>query len=129
MLGVPYDTTLFISASLKEVVITLVQAVSLVILIIFIFLQDWRATLIPAIAIPVALIGAMIGLKAMGFELNTLTLFACTLATGLVVDDAIVVGENVYFYRQSGLGWFEAAVRGAREIAIPSAYRSRPGRD
>jgi HAE1 family hydrophobic/amphiphilic exporter-1 len=113
---VPYDTTLFISASLKEVVITLVQAVSLVILIIFIFLQDWRATLIPAIAIPVALIGAMIGLKAMGFELNTLTLFACTLATGLVVDDAIVIVEAVSLKIQQGMRARQAALDAMQEL-------------
>ncbi len=113
---VPYDTTLFVSASLKEVVITLAQAVGLVILIIFIFLQDWRATLIPAIAIPVALIGAMIGLKAMGFELNTLTLFACTLATGLVVDDAIVIVEAISLKIEQGMKARQAALDAMQEL-------------
>ncbi|MGB3536213.1 MAG: efflux RND transporter permease subunit [Microcoleaceae cyanobacterium] len=113
---VPYDTTLFVSASLKEVVTTLIQAVALVVLIIFIFLQDWRATLIPAIAIPVALIGSMIGLKVMGFELNTLTLFACTLATGLVVDDAIVIVEAISLKIEQGMKARQAALDAMQEL-------------
>jgi hydrophobe/amphiphile efflux-1 (HAE1) family protein len=113
---IPYDTTLFVSASLKEVVTTLAQAVGLVILIIFIFLQDWRATLIPAIAIPVALIGSMIGLQALGFELNTLTLFACTLATGLVVDDAIVIVEAISLKIEQGMKARQAALDAMQEL-------------
>ena len=113
---IPYDTTLFVSASLKEVVMTLAQAVGLVILIIFIFLQDWRATLIPAIAIPVALIGSMIGLQALGFELNTLTLFACTLATGLVVDDAIVIVEAISLKIEQGMKARQAALDAMQEL-------------
>ncbi|MGF1492133.1 MAG: efflux RND transporter permease subunit [Microcoleaceae cyanobacterium] len=113
---IPYDTTLFITASLKEVVITLVQAVGLVILILFIFLQNWRATVVPAIAIPVALIGAMIGLAVMGFELNTLTLFACTLATGLVVDDAIVIVEAISLKIDQGMKARQAALDAMQEL-------------
>lgn len=113
---VAYDTTLFVSASLKEVVMTLLQAISLVILIIFIFLQDWRATLIPAVAIPVALIGAMAGLKIMGFELNTLTLFACTLASGLVVDDAIVIVEAISSKIEQGMKARQAALDSMQEL-------------
>ncbi|MEM1366464.1 MAG: efflux RND transporter permease subunit [Cyanobacteria bacterium P01_H01_bin.15] len=93
--AIAFDTTLFVSSSIKEVVISLVQAIALVVLIIFVFLQDWRTTLIPAIAIPVSMIGAMAGLMALGFELNNMTLFGCVLATGLVVDDGIVVVEAV----------------------------------
>jgi hydrophobe/amphiphile efflux-1 (HAE1) family protein len=89
------DNTEFIDAALKDLVITLLQAIALVILVIFIFLQDWRTTIIPSVAIPVALIGSMIALKALGFTLNQLTLFACVLATGLVVDDGIVIVESV----------------------------------
>lgn len=96
--------------SLREVLITLLQAVGLVVLIIFIFLQDWRATLIPAIAIPVALIGAMAGLKILNFEINTLTLFACTLASGLVVDDAIVIVEAVSSKIEQGMKARQAAL-------------------
>ncbi|MGB3403703.1 MAG: efflux RND transporter permease subunit [Microcoleaceae cyanobacterium] len=113
---IPYDTTLFVSASLKEVVTTLAQAIGLVILIIFVFLQDWRATLIPAIAIPVALIGSMIGLQALGFELNTLTLFACTLATGLVVDDAIVIVEAISLKIEQGMKARQAALDAMQEL-------------
>lgn len=89
------DNTEFIDAALKDLVVTLLQAIALVVLVIFIFLQDWRTTIIPSVAIPVALIGAMIALKALGFTLNQLTLFACVLATGLVVDDGIVIVESV----------------------------------
>ncbi|MGD1714149.1 efflux RND transporter permease subunit [Dapis sp. BLCC M172] len=113
---IAYDTTLFVTVSLQEVVITLFQAVSLVVLIIFIFLQDWRATLVPAIAIPVALIGAMAGLKIAGFELNTLTLFACTLASGLVVDDAIVIVESVSTKIEQGMKARQAALDSMEEL-------------
>ncbi|MEA3411943.1 MAG: multidrug efflux RND transporter permease subunit [Pseudomonadota bacterium] len=90
-----YDTTRFVRASIREVVITLLEAVALVFLVIFVFLRDWRATLIPAITIPVSLIGTFALLKLMGFSVNTFTLFGLVLAVGLVVDDAIVVVENV----------------------------------
>lgn len=93
--AIVYDTTEFIQVSIKEVFITLLQAIALVILVIFIFLQDWRTTVIPAIAIPVALIGALGFAFAFGFSLNSLTLFGLILATGLVVDDAIVIVEAV----------------------------------
>ena len=93
--AVAFDTTTFVSASLKDVVVTLLTAVALVILILFIFLQDWRTTLVPAVAIPVSLIGTFIFTRLFGFSLNTLTLFGLTLATGIVVDDAIVVVEVI----------------------------------
>ncbi|MEB3312865.1 MAG: efflux RND transporter permease subunit [Cyanobacteriota bacterium] len=90
-----FDTTDFVKVSLREVVVTLVQAIALVLLILFAFLQSWRATVIPAIAIPVSLIGAMGFLLLFGFSINSLTLFGCILATGLVVDDAIVIVEAI----------------------------------
>ena len=92
---VAFDTTSFIEAGTEEVIISLLIAIALVIVIIYLFLQNWRATLIPAIAIPVSLIGTFIFIKLLNFNINTLTLFGLTLATGLVVDDAIVVVEDV----------------------------------
>jgi HAE1 family hydrophobic/amphiphilic exporter-1/multidrug efflux pump len=92
---IPFDTTRFVSASIKEVVTTLAEAALLVVLVVFVFLQSWRATLIPMIAVPVSLIGTFAGLWLFGFSINTLTLFAMVLAIGIVVDDAIVVLENV----------------------------------
>ncbi|HTN35249.1 MAG TPA: efflux RND transporter permease subunit, partial [Marinobacter sp.] len=93
--GVLFDSTKFISQSIREVVITLVQAIALVILVVFLFLQNWRATLVPAIAIPVSLIGTFAIMAVMGYSINIITLFGLVLAIGIVVDDAIVVVENV----------------------------------
>lgn len=92
---IPFDTTKFVDASIHEVVVTLLEAMVLVGLVVFLFLQNWRATLIPLIAVPVSLIGTFAGLWMFGFSINTLTLFAMVLAIGIVVDDAIVVLENV----------------------------------
>jgi HAE1 family hydrophobic/amphiphilic exporter-1 len=92
---VAFDTTTFVEASLAEVVKTLLEAIALVVLVIYIFLQDWRTTLIPVIVIPLTLIGTFAFIKAFGFSINTLTMFGLTLATGLVVDDAIIVVENI----------------------------------
>ncbi|MDR3322632.1 MAG: multidrug efflux RND transporter permease subunit [Zoogloeaceae bacterium] len=92
---VPFDTTRFITASIGEVKSTLIEALLLVIAVVYIFLQSWRATLIPMIAVPISLIGTFAGLWLFGFSINTLTLFAMVLAIGIVVDDAIVVLENV----------------------------------
>lgn len=110
------DNTLFINASLHDLVISLVEAIGLVVLIIFLFLQDWRTTLIPAIAIPVSLMGAMIGLQAFGFTLNQLTLFACVLATGLVVDDGIVIVEAVSEKLAQGMRPVQAALDSMEEL-------------
>ncbi|HVS88036.1 MAG TPA: efflux RND transporter permease subunit [Candidatus Acidoferrum sp.] len=93
--AIAFDTTTVIGESIRDVLITLLQAICLVIIVIYLFLQDWRSTFIPAITIPVSLIGTFIFVKLLGFSINTLTLFGITLATGLVVDDAIVVIENV----------------------------------
>ncbi len=90
-----FDTTAFVEESLTRVVWTLIQAVGLVVLVIFIFLQDWRTTIIPAITIPIALIGTFAFVKVFNFSINSLTLFGLTLATGMVVDDAIVVVEDI----------------------------------
>jgi HAE1 family hydrophobic/amphiphilic exporter-1 len=101
--AVAFDTTTVIGESIKEVLYTLLEAIGLVVLVIFVFLQDWRTTLIPAITIPVSLIGTFAFVKLLGFSINTLTLFGLTLATGLVVDDAIVVIENVERHISEGL--------------------------
>jgi HAE1 family hydrophobic/amphiphilic exporter-1 len=92
---VAFETTSVISESIHEVLMTLFEAIALVIIVMFVFLQDWRSTLIPAITIPVSLVGTFAFVKLFGFSINTLTLFGITLATGLVVDDAIVVIENI----------------------------------
>src|SRR5256884_1069290 len=92
---VAFDTTDVVGESIKDVLTTLIEAIILVILVIFVFLQDWRSTIIPAVTIPVSLIGTFAFVKLLGFSINTLTLFGITLATGLVVDDAIVVIENI----------------------------------
>ena len=92
---IPFDTTRFVSASISEVTKTLAEAALLVIAVVYVFLQSWRATLIPMVAVPISLIGTFAGLWLFGFSINTLTLFAMVLAIGIVVDDAIVVLENV----------------------------------
>ncbi len=99
---IPYNTTKFIEISIKEVVKTLMEAMVLVILVVFLFLQSWRATLIPAVAVPVSLIGTFAGLAALDFSINTLTLFGMVLAIGIVVDDAIIVVENVERHMTKG---------------------------
>ncbi len=111
------DTTEFVQVSMEEVIITLVQAILLVVLIIFIFLQDWRTMIIPAIAIPVSLIGAFIFLNIFGFQINTLTLFAMVLSTGLVVDDAIVVVEAIATKVERGMKPRIAAVDTMNELS------------
>ena len=110
------DTTEFVQVSMTEVVKTLVQAILLVVLIIFIFLQDWRTTIIPAIAIPVSLIGAFTFLNIFGFQINTLTLFAMVLSTGLVVDDGIVVVEAIATKVERGMKPHIAAIDTMNEL-------------
>lgn len=111
------DATQIVTDSVKEVLITLFSAILLVIGVIYLFLQDWRTTLIPAITIPVSLIGTFAFLKIFGFSINTLTLFGITLATGLVVDDSIVVIENIErFIKEKGMPPAIAAVEGMKEI-------------
>ncbi len=115
--SIVYDTTEFIQVSIKEVLITLLQAIGLVILVIFIFLQDWRTTVIPAVAIPVALVGALGFAFAFGFSLNSLTLFGLILATGLVVDDAIVIVEAVTTKIGEGMTPKQASISVMEEIS------------
>ncbi len=116
---IPYDTTRFINNSLKELVLTLLIALGLVIFVVYIFIQDWRATLIPALAIPVSLIGTFALLLALGYSINTLSLFALVLAIGIVVDDAIVVVENVQRHMQEGLSPKEASKKAMTEVSGP----------
>jgi len=106
-----WDSTEVVDESIREVLKTLIAAVTIVILVIFLFLQTWRSTLIPAITIPVSLIGTFLFIKLFGFSINTLTLFGITLATGLVVDDAIVVIENVERHIQEGIADARRATR------------------
>lgn len=118
--GMIYDTTTYVEVSIKEVVITLLEATLLVILVVFIFLQSWRATLIPAVAVPISLIGTFAGMYALGFSVNTLTLFGMVLSIGIVVDDAIVVVENVDRHiRQGGLSPKAAAKKAMTEVTGP----------
>ena len=115
-----YDTTNFINRSIEEVVVTLIQAVGLVILVVFLFLQNWRATLIPSLAIPISLIGTFAVMAAMGYSINLITLFGLVLAIGIVVDDAIVVIENVErIMKVEGLGPREAAVKTMNQVTGP----------
>ena len=114
---IPYDTTLFVSASIKEVLTTIVEAALIVLAVVFVFLQTWRATLIPMLAVPVSLIGTFAGLYVLGFSINTLTLFAMVLSIGIVVDDAIVVLENVErLMREKAMAPMAAALEAMREV-------------
>ena len=114
----PYDTTPFVELSIEQVIETLIEAVVLVFLVMFLFLQNWRATLIPTIAVPVVLLGTFAVLYAAGFSINTLTLFGMVLAIGLLVDDAIVVVENVErLITTEGLTPLEAARKSMDEIS------------
>mgnify|MGYP003630073466 CR=1 FL=1 len=114
---VPYDSTPFISASIKEVLITLSVAMLLVFLVMFVFLQSWRATIIPTIVVPIALAGACMGLWLFGFSINLLSLFAMILAIGTLVDDAIVVVENVErLMEEEGLSPYKATVKAMDQV-------------
>ncbi|WP_263770006.1 efflux RND transporter permease subunit [Propionivibrio soli] len=115
---IPFDTTKFVKASITEVVHTLVEALVMVAVVVFIFLQNWRATLIPLVAVPVSLVGTFAGLWVFGFSINTLTLFAMVLAIGIVVDDAIVVLENVErLMREQKMQPRAAAIEAMREVS------------
>jgi multidrug efflux pump len=117
--AIAYDATKFIDASIAEVQKTLIEAAGIVVVVIFLFLGNLRSTLIPIVTIPLSLVGVMIALMALGYSLNLLTLLALVLAIGLVVDDAIVVVENIHRHIEEGLPPREAALVGAREIAVP----------
>ncbi len=117
---VPFNTTMFVEESIKEVYVTLFQAGLLVFLVIFVFLQDWRATLVPSIAIPVSLIGTFSVMAALGFSINMLTLFGLVLVIGIVVDDSIVVVENtVRHIDESGMSSKDAALLAMEEVSGP----------
>jgi multidrug efflux pump len=117
--AIAYDATKFINASISEVQKTLLEAAGIVIVVIFLFLGNLRSTVIPIVTIPLSLIGVMFALLALGYSINLLTLLALVLAIGLVVDDAIVVVENIYRHIEEGMQPREAALTGAREIAVP----------
>jgi hydrophobic/amphiphilic exporter-1 (mainly G- bacteria), HAE1 family len=116
---VALDTTKSINEGIKEIVITLLEALALVILVVFVFLQGWRATLIPALAVPVSLIGTFAVFPLLGFSINTLSLFGLVLAIGLVVDDAIIVVEAVERHIEEGLAPREASLRAMEEVSGP----------
>ncbi|WP_099463958.1 MULTISPECIES: efflux RND transporter permease subunit [Parabacteroides] len=111
-----YDNTRFIRASINEVQQTIYEAFILVVLIIFLFLRDWRVTLVPVVVIPVSLIGAFFVMYIAGFSINVLTMLAVVLSVGLVVDDAIVVAENIYVRIEKGMSPKEAGIEGSKEI-------------
>lgn len=117
--GIPLDTTIFVSASIHEVYKTLIEAGILVLVVILIFLQDWRAVLIPATTVPVTIIGAFAAMYALGFTVNMLTLFGLVLAIGIVVDDAIVVVENAVHHIERGEPPREATIRAMDEVLGP----------
>ncbi|MBI1889406.1 MAG: multidrug efflux RND transporter permease subunit [Burkholderiales bacterium] len=118
--SIPYDTTRFVKVSITEVMKTLLEAMVLVIAVVFLFLQNWRATLIPVVAVPVSLIGTLAGLLVLGYSINTLTLFGMVLAIGIVVDDAIVVLENVErIMHEQHLPARDAAIQAMKEVSGP----------
>ncbi len=116
----PYDTTPFVTESIAEVLKTLAEAMVLVFIVVYLFLQSWRATIIPTLAVPVSLIGTMAGLHLLGYSINTLTLFGMVLAIGIVVDDAIVVLENVErLMNEEGMTPKDAAIEAMHEVTGP----------
>ena len=116
----PYDTTPFVTESISEVLKTLAEAMALVFVVVYLFLQSWRATIIPTLAVPVSLIGTMAGLHLLGYSINTLTLFGMVLAIGIVVDDAIVVLENVErLINEEGMTPKDAAIEAMHEVTGP----------
>ena len=117
--AIVYDPTRFVQTSIEKVVLTLIEAVLLVVLVVILFLQTWRASIIPLLAVPVSIVGTFSVLLALGFSINTLTLFGLVLAIGIVVDDAIVVVENVERNIENGLTPREATARAMREVSGP----------
>jgi HAE1 family hydrophobic/amphiphilic exporter-1 len=116
---VSLDTTAPVKAGIREIVETLLEAIGLVVLVVFVFLQSWRATLIPLLTVPVSLVGAFIAFPLLGFSVNTLSLFGLVLAIGLVVDDAIVVVEAVEHHIEEGMAPREATIRAMSEVSGP----------
>ncbi len=116
---IPYDASVYIEDSIDEVFQTLVEAIGIVLLVIYLSLGSMRAAIVPAVAVPLSLVGAAFLMMLMGFSINLLTLLAMVLAIGLVVDDAIIVVENVHRHIEQGSSRFDAAINGARELALP----------
>ena len=116
---IPYDSTIYIQDAIDEVITTIVEAVIIVIVVIFLFLGSLRSVIIPAIAVPLSLVGGLFLMLLMGFSINLLTLLAMVLAIGIVVDDAIIVLENIHRHIEEGMTPHEAAIKGARELAWP----------
>jgi HAE1 family hydrophobic/amphiphilic exporter-1 len=119
--SVSFDTTAPVTAGIREIVLTLLEAIALVVLVVFVFLQNWRATLIPLLTVPVALVGTFAVFPLLGFSINTLSLFGIVLAIGLVVDDAIVVVEAVEHHIEEGMAPREATIRAMSEVQGPVA--------
>jgi multidrug efflux pump len=117
--SIVYDPTRFVQTSIEKVVITLLEAVLLVVLVVIVFLQTWRASVIPLLAVPVSIVGTFAFLLLLGYSINTLTLFGLVLAIGIVVDDAIVVVENVERNIEAGLAPYDATVKAMREVSGP----------
>ena len=117
--AVPFDTTGFVKTSIEEVYKTLIEAAVLVLIVILVFLQDWRAMLVPATTVPVTIIGAFAAMAAMGFTVNLSTLFAIILAIGIVVDDAIVIVEGAAHHIENGLSGHDAAIKAMDELFGP----------
>jgi multidrug efflux pump len=117
--AIAFDATMFINASIKDVIKTLVEALLIVTAVIFLFLGSPRAALVPAIAMPLSLVGAFVVMLALGYSINLLTLLALVLAIGLVVDDAIIVVENIDRHMKEGVTPFSSAIQGARELGGP----------
>ena len=117
--AIPFDTTGFVKTSIDEVYKTLVEAAVLVLLVILVFLQDWRAMLVPATTVPVTIVGAFAAMAALGFTINLATLFAIVLAIGIVVDDAIVVVEGASLHMERGLSAHDAAIAAMRDLFGP----------
>src|SRR5207244_1256776 len=116
---IPVDTTRAVNEGIKEIVQTLVIAIALVVAVVYLFLQGWRSTLIPLLAVPVSLVGTFVFFPLFGFSINTLSLFGLVLAIGLVVDDAIVVVEAVERHIEDGLAPKDAALKAMEEISGP----------
>jgi multidrug efflux pump len=117
--NIPYDSTRYIRNAINEVVFTLAEAVLIVIVVIFLFLGSLRSVIIPAVTVPLSIIGALFLMWVMGFSINLLTLLAMVLAIGMVVDDAIIVLENIHRHIEDGMKPFDAAIKGARELGLP----------
>ena len=116
---IPYDASVFIEDSIDEVIMTLIEAVGIVLVVVYLSLGSARAAIVPAVAVPLSLVGGAFLMLLMGFSVNLLTLLAMVLAIGLVVDDAIIVVENVHRHIEMGKSRFDAALIGARELALP----------